>query len=158
MLLLTDSTISYYIKLVKFYHKILFNQTFFIDSFLDFRLVPLKKHWSNLAELSSNNLTVFSTTTLIDVIKFILTTIDREVYKTKIVLNGGVFSLYNMQKENSTIIKIGECNDCQDLISKVFNACPTYIDIYLNSKQQNDAVKFLSNVFTNKLKIYSKDV
>lgn len=137
---------------------ILFNQTFFIDSFLEFRLVPLKKHWNNLAELSTSNLTIFSTSTFIDVIKFLLSTIDRENYKIKVVFNDDVVSIYNMQNKNSKIIKIAECNSSEDLIANVFNCCPMYIDVYLNSTKENAAVSFLSDVFTNKLKIYSKNV
>lgn len=137
---------------------ILFNQTFFIDSFLEFRLVPLKKHWDNLAELSSENLTIFTTSTLLDVIKFLLTTIDRESYKVKIVVKDDIFSIYNMQNKNSKIIKIAECDNGQDLISNIFNNCPTYIDVYVNSTHENDAVSFLSNVFSNRLKIYSKNI
>jgi len=137
---------------------ILFNQTFFVDSFLEFRLVPLKKHWDNLAELSSDNLTIFTTSTLLDVIKFLLTTIDRESYKVKVVVKDDIFSIYNMQNKNSKIIKIAECDNGQDLISKILNNCPTYIDVYVNSTNENDAVSFLSNVFSNRLKIYSKNI
>ena len=39
---------------------LLFNQTFFIDSFLEFRLTPLKQHWDNLATLSSDNMILFN--------------------------------------------------------------------------------------------------
>ena len=136
---------------------ILFNQTFFIDSFLDFRLIPLKKHWNNLAELSTGNLTVFSTSTFVDVIKFLLTTIEREVYKVKVVINDKSFSIYNMLNENSQIIKIADCDNSNDLIASIFDNCPTYIDVYLNSTKQNETLNFLSDVFTNKLKIYSKN-
>ena len=39
---------------------IVFSQTFFIDSFLEFRLAPLKTHWRNLANLSSDNIALFN--------------------------------------------------------------------------------------------------
>ena len=60
---------------------ILFNQTFFIDSFLEFRLSPLKHHWNNLAELSSDNITLFNSGTFLDVIRFLINTMDSLVYK-----------------------------------------------------------------------------
>ena len=66
-------TFETYIKVLSVFDKstdksamekiIFFNQTFFVDSFLEFRLVPLKKHWDNLAELSSDNLTAFTSET-----------------------------------------------------------------------------------------------
>ena len=136
---------------------ILFNQTFFIDSFLEFRLVPLKHHWDNLAELSSDNLAMFNTGTFVDVIRFLINTMDSTVYKVKVVCDNDNFSVYNMQNKNAKVTKIAECHSSQDLISYVLNSCPTYIDVYVNTNKDSEAVNFLSNVFTNRLKIYSKN-
>lgn len=136
---------------------ILFNETFFVDSFLEFRLLPLKHHWNNLAELSSDNLSLFNSGTFVDVIKFLLNTMDNGVYKVKVVFDGENFSVYNMKNENGNIQKTAVCSSALDLISHVLNSCPNYIDVYLNSNQDSEVVDFLSNVYTNRLKIYSKN-
>lgn len=136
---------------------ILFNQTFFVDSFLEFRLVPLKHHWDNLAELSSDNLTMFNSSTFVDVIKFLLNTMDNVVYKVKVICHKDNFSVYNMQNKNAKVKKIAECHSAQELIGYVLNFCPNYIDVYINSNNNSEAVSFLSNVFANRLKIYSKN-
>lgn len=136
---------------------IMFNQTFFIDSFLEFRLAPLKQHWSNLASLSSDNLALFNSSTFIDVIRFLINTMDNDVYKVKVVCDDSFnYKIYNMKSKNDRVKKIAECNSSLDLITNVLNSCPNYIDIYLNSNSNNEAVSFLSNVFANRLKIYSK--
>ncbi len=136
---------------------ILFNQTFFIDSFLEFRLSPLKHHWDNLAELSSDNITLFNSGTFLDVIRFLINTMDSLVYKVKVVCKGDNFSVYNMKNKNARIKKIAECNNSLDLITNVLNSCPSYIDIYLSDNKDCEAVSFLSNVFSNRLKIIMKN-
>ena len=136
---------------------ILFNQTFFIDSFLEFRLVPLKKHWKNLAELSSDNLSLFNAGTFVEVIKFLINTMESSVYKVKVVCDGDNFSVYNIKNKNDKLMKIAECTNSLDLITNVLNSCPSYIDIYVNTNRDSEAVSFLSNIFTNRLKIYSKN-
>ncbi len=134
-----------------------FNQTFFMDSFLEFRLNPLKEHWNNLASLSSDNATLFSSGTFLDVIRFLVNTMDNTIYKVKVVINGEHCSIYNMKNKNAKVKKIAECNGAVDLIENVLNSCPNYIDVYLNSNQQDEAVSFLSNIFSNRLKIYMKN-
>ena len=136
---------------------IMFNQTFFVDSFLEFRLAPLKAHWLNLANLSSDNITLFNSGTFIDIIRFLINTMDNEVYKIKVICDeNSNFKVYNMKNKNDRVKKIAECHDSLDLISNVLNSCTNYIDIYLTTNSNNEAVSFLSNVFANRLKIYSK--
>ncbi len=135
---------------------ILFNQTFFIDSFLEFRLSPLKHHWDNLAELSSDNISLFNSGTFLDVIRFLINTMDSLVYKVKVVCKGDNFSVYNMKNKNARIKKVAECSNSLDLITNVLNSCPSYIDIYIADQQNSEAVSFLSNVFSNRLKIIMK--
>jgi len=135
---------------------IMFNQTFFIDSFLEFRLAPLKSHWLNLANLSSDNITLFNSGTFIDVIRFLINTMDSDNYKVKIVCGDDVSKVYNIKTKNDKVKKIAECKNALELITNVLNSCPNYVDVYLTSDRNNEAVSFLSNVFTNRLKIYSK--
>jgi len=133
---------------------IFFNQTFFIDSFLEFRINPLKQHWDNLANLSSDNIAMFNSGTFVDVIRFLLNTMDTVVYKVKVICDGENYSIYNMKNRNDKVKKIADCKDAMELVMNVLNACPTYIDVY--AKNNNDeAVSFLSNIFTNRLKIHS---
>lgn len=160
-------TFETYIKVLSVFDKptdksamekiIFFNQTFFVDSFLEFRLVPLKKHWDNLAELSSDNLTAFSTDTFVDVIRFLINTMENNIYKVKVICGDGNFKIYNMANKNAKVNKVAECEDDLELISNILNSCPNYIDVYLNAECTNQAVNFLSNIFTNRLKIYSKN-
>lgn len=135
---------------------LLFNETFFVDSFLEFRLLPLKKHWDNLATLSSDNIALFNSGTFVDVIKFLINTMDNQVYKVKVVKSGENFSVYNMKNKNARVKKIGVCNNSLDLITSVISNCPSYIDVYLSDEETNEAVSFLSNIFCNRLKIFTK--
>ncbi len=134
---------------------ILFNQTFFLDSFLEFRINPLKRHWDNLAVLSSDNLAMFNSGTFVDVIRFLLNTMDCVAYKVKVVCNVGNYSIYTMKNRNDKIKKIAECSDAMELITSVLNSCPNHIDIYVENNK-DEAVNFLSNIFTNRLKIHLK--
>lgn len=136
---------------------IMFNQTFFVDSFLEFRLNPLKTHWDNLAHLSSDNITFFNSGTFVDIIRFLINTMDNDVYKVKVVCDDEIYKVYNMKNKNDKVRKIAECNNALELITNVLNSCPNYVDVYLTTNNNNEAVSFLSNVFTNRLKIYSKN-
>ena len=137
---------------------IMFNQTFFIDSFLEFRLAPLKAHWLNLANLSSDNITLFNSGTFVDIIRFLINTMENDVYKVKVVCEDAEnYKVYNIKSKNDRVKKIAECHNALELISNVLNSCPNYIDVYLTSQAENEAVSFLSNVFANRLKIYSKN-
>lgn len=136
---------------------LIFNQSFFVDSFLEFRLNPLKKHWNNLAELSSDNLMMFNSSTFIDIIRFLINTMDNLVYKIKVICDSEHFSIYIMKNKNEKIQKIAECKNSTELITNVLNSCPNYIDIYINDNNNYEAVSFLSNVFANRLKIFMKN-
>lgn len=136
---------------------IFFNQTFFIDSFLEFRLAPLKQHWDNLATLSSDNLVMFNSGTFLDLIRYLINTMDSEIYKVKVVCKDNNFSIYNMKNKDAKVKKIADCCDAVDLITNVLNLVPSYVDVYLNEDQVDEAVNFLSNVFTNRLKIHMKN-
>lgn len=134
-----------------------FNQTFYIDSFLEFRLPPLKSHWDNLATLSSDNISMLNSGTFLDVIRFLINTMDSLVYKIKVICNGEDFSVYKMKNKNANIKKVAVCHNSLDLISSVLNSCPSYIDVYIPEKSDSEAVSFLSNIFANRLKIYMKN-
>ncbi len=135
-----------------------FNETLFVDSFLEFRLRPLKQHWDSLASISSDNMSLFSSGTFLDVIKFLINTMDNTCYKVKVVCKDDIYKVYNMANKNANIKKIAVCHDSLDLISNVLNSCPVYIDVYLNEDTSNEAVSFLSNVFASRLKIFTKKV
>ena len=57
---------------------------------------PLKKHWSNLASVSSDNISLFNSGTFVDVIRFLINTMESMVYKVKVVCDGENFSVYNI--------------------------------------------------------------
>ena len=165
---LSDSlAFNAYIKVLSLFDKstdesalnkiLIFNDTFFVDSFLEFRLAPLKQHWDNLATLSSDNITLFNSSTFLEVIKFLINTMDSLVYKVKVVVSGEDYSIYNMKNKNARVKKICVCHNSLDLITNVLNNCPSYIDVYLNENSDSEAVSFLSNVFCNRLKIYMKN-
>ncbi len=132
------------------------NETLHLDSFFEFRLNPLKKHWDNLAELSSDNIMLFNSGTFVDVIRFLINTMDNLVYKIKVVINGDHYCIYNMKNKNARVKKIAECTNSVDFITNVLNSCPNYIDVYLNTGAECEAVSFLSNIFSNRLKVYTK--
>lgn len=134
-----------------------FNQTLFLDSFLEFRLSPLKHHWDSLISISSDNISLFSSGTFVDVIKFLLNTMESGCYKVKVVCKDDSFNVYNIQNKNANIKKVATCDNASDLISNVLNSCPIYVDVYMTDNSDNEAVSFLSTVFTNRLKIFTQN-
>ena len=82
---------------------------------------------------------------------------DSENYKVKVICDSGSYKIYNIKSKNDKLKKIAECDNSTELITSVLNSCPSYVDVYLTTNSENEAVSFLSNVFTNRLKIYSKN-
>lgn len=162
---ITDKLIfNTYIKVLSLFDKatdvsvldkiINFNNTFYIDSFLSFRLMPLKNHWDNLIKLSVDNISIGNTATFLDVIRFLINTMEDTTYKIKVICNGNNYCLYNVTKANEKIRKLAECDNALDLISNLLNNSPSFIDVYLRGGEQSEIVTFLSDIFTSKVKIY----
>ena len=82
---------------------------------------------------------------------------ESDNYKVKVVCDDEIYKVYNIKTKNDRIKKIAECKNALELITNVLNSCPNYVDVYLTTNNDNEAVSFLSNVFTNRLKIYSKN-
>ena len=82
---------------------------------------------------------------------------DNDVYKVKVVCDEDNFKVYNIKNKNDKLKKIAECKNSLELITNVLNSCPNYVDVYLTTNSNNEAVSFLTNVFTNRIKIYSKN-
>ena len=82
---------------------------------------------------------------------------DSDTYKVKVVCDNEKFKIYNIKHKNDRVKKIAECDNSIELVTNVLNSCPNYIDVYLTTSNENEAVNLLSNVFTNRLKIYSKN-
>ena len=99
---------------------------------------------------------MFNSGTFIDVIRYLINSMENGVYKVKVVCDGENFSVYNIKNKNDKSTKIAECHNALELITNVLNSCPNYIDVYVNTTSNSEAVSFLSNVFSNRLKIYSK--
>ncbi|MBQ8430802.1 MAG: hypothetical protein IJX26_02515 [Clostridia bacterium] len=129
-------------------------RSFYIDSFLTFRIAPLIEHWKELCGLAKENFEYFfSTEAYVDIMRFLVATMEENCEKIKIVLNDNKYTLYNINNMSDNAEKIEECSTPFSLISAVLKICPKAIDIYIDKKCDDQAVSFLKNVYIDRVNI-----
>lgn len=162
-----DVKFKSFIKLLSLYDKatdeealknsIQIEDSFYIDSFLKFRLTPLVNHWKELCSLAIENFDYFmSNDTFMDLMRFLIATMEESCEKIKIIERDGKYSIYNIAKNCDMAELVDECSTPFSLISSVLKICPKFIDVYANNKLDT-AIKFLQNVFDNRIKIIEEN-
>lgn len=135
---------------------IILNQTFFIDSFIEFRMEPLLVHWKELCDLAKDNTTFFlESDTFLDIIRFLVNSMEINCKKIKIMCNDNIYSLYSTQEVGDEVKKVCDSYGKMDLISQVLTLSPMSIDVYISGDRKDEAVGFLSDVYTDRLKIFT---
>lgn len=136
---------------------IILNQTFFVDSFIEFRISQLMDRWNELCDLAQDNSSYFvNSGTFLEIIRFLVNSMDTNCKKIKILCNEGAYSIYHSADNIEEVVeKIGESYGKLDLISKVLSISPMNIDVYVTSSADDEAVGFLSDIYMNRLKIFT---
>lgn len=151
-----------FIKLLSLYDKqtdefalkksIILTKCFYIDSFINFRLKPLIKRWEELCVLAKENFSVFfSNESFIEIMRFLVATMEENCEKIKILINNGKYSIYNTNNMSECGQKIEEATTPFALISAVLRICPKNIDVFLT--KEDSAISFLKSVYNNRLNI-----
>lgn len=160
-----DFSYDAYIKVLSLFDKstdenildklIVLNQSLFIDSFIEFRMTPLIAHWNELCDLAKDNSMFFlSSSSFIEIIRFLVNSMDTTCKKIKILCKDGVYSIYSVIEQSDEVKKVGDSFCKLDLISQVLTISPMNIDVYVNNDYNDEALGFLSDVYTSRLKIY----
>lgn len=160
-----DFSYDAYIKVLSLFDKstdenilgklIMLNQSFFIDSFTEFRMSPLTAHWDELCDLAKDNSMFFlSSSTFIEIIRFLVNSMDTTCKKIKILCSNGTYSIYDVVEQSDEVKKVGDSFCKLDLISQVLTISPMNIDVYVNHDYNDEALGFLSDIYTNRLKIF----
>lgn len=130
------------------------DKSFYIDSFLRFRMAPLIAHWKEFCTLAQENFDYFITSdTFLDVMRFLIATMEESCEKIKILSKNGSYSIYNNDSDFEKAEKIDECYTTFSLISAVMKICPKNIDVYLSTNTIDDAIKFLQEVYIDRVNL-----
>ena len=126
-------------------------KVFYVDSFIQFRLEPLKKHWQELCFLAEDNFdSLICSESFLDIMRFLIATMEESCDKIKILLENNKYSVYNVTMGDSAD-KIDECNTPFSLISTVLKICPRQIEVYSSSINEDLGIKFLQSVYGERL-------
>lgn len=158
-----EVTFKSFIKLLSLYDKQIdelalkqclnLNKCFYIDSFINFRMQPLIKHWEELCGLAKENFDFFvSSESFLEIMRFLVATMEENCEKIKILTNNGKYSIYNTNQTEDGAEKIDECTTTFSLISAVLKICPKTIDVY-TTNINDDAIKFLQNVYSDRVQV-----
>lgn len=159
-----EMTFKSFIKLLSLYDKqtdeialkksLNIERVFYIDSFINFRLSPLIHHWKELCMLARDNFDYFiSSEGFVEIMRFLVATMEENCDKIKIMQNNGKYSLYNVNKINEIAEKIEECSTPFSLISAVLKVCPRTIDVYATNPDEDRAILFLQNVYEDRVTV-----
>lgn len=157
-----DISFKSFIKLLSLYDKqtdeqalkksIKIDKCFYIDRFLQFRMTPLITHWKEFCVLASENFDYFiNTESFLDMMRFLIATMEESCDKIKILAKNGSYSIYNIDSNFDCADKIDECYTTFSLISAVLKICPKNIDVYLDNNVVDDAIKFLQEVYIDRV-------
>ena len=114
---------------------------------------PLIKHWEELCALAKENFDFFvSSESFLEIMRFLVATMEENCEKIKILSNNGKYSIYNTNEMVEGAEKIDECTTPFSLISAVLKICPKTIDVYATDIN-DDAIKFLQNVYSERVRI-----
>lgn len=156
-----------FIKLLSLYDKntdeqalknsIQIDNSFYVDSFIKFRLTPLVNHWKELCNLAIENFDYFmSNDTFMDLMRFLIATMEESCEKIKIIERDGKYSIYNIARNCKKAELVDECSTPFSLISSVLKICPKFIDVYAKNKTDT-AIKFLKNVFDDRITLIEEN-
>ncbi len=159
-----DVSFKSFIKLLSLYDKktdenalkdmIKIDKCFYVDRFLQFRMSALVEHWKEFCALASENFDYFiNTESFLDMMRFLIATMEEGCEKIKILARNGSYSIYNIDSNFESADKIDECYTTFSLISAVLKICPKNIDVYLDGKGLDDSIKFLKEVYIDRVNI-----
>lgn len=136
------------IVLIKQY--IEFDNQFYLDSFLHFRLYDIVRMWKELCELIMSNINYLDKNMMIDVMRSFISTFNTSISKLKIIIDKGLFVLYKIDN-NKTPIKLKDKAPAIDVINYTLLSNPDSIEIY--GEEDSDMISLLKSLYLEKVKI-----
>ena len=155
-----DLTLQAYIKALTLYdvdtditlikRSIEFENQFYLDSFLRFRLRDMLRMWRELCELVMSNINYLNLDMMIDVMRSFIATFNTSVSKLKIIINKDEIVLYRID-DNKPPIKLKDHAPAIDIINYTLLSNPDSIEIY--GERNNDLINLLKLLYLEKVKI-----
>lgn len=123
-----------------------------LESYLNFKLKPLKSKWKELCNLTNNNSVLFlQSETFIELLKFLISNL--EIKKECVVVSFKSPCIVYEEKQNSIIsINTFDLNDEFGIISELIEMCPQRIKLIANNNARN-IINLLSELFDGRVEI-----
>lgn len=131
----------------------------FLESFFDFKLIPLKNKWLELVGLANDNSSfLICDDTYFELLKFLIDNLEVCFDQINIVEEGEDYKLC----DNSFCALSSGCGSLSDdmLIEQLISLCPRVINIYCDEEQsaQRPAIKLISRIFDSRVKVMPKEL
>ena len=128
-----------------------FKNKIVLESFLSFRLQPLKKKWEEMCNLTNTNSNLFlQSETFIELLKFLISNLDCKMNTVVLDLSSNIV-LYE-ERGNALVALLNfQANDDIGIITQIIELCPRKIKII--SGNNNEVVSLIGELFENRVEI-----
>ncbi len=123
-----------------------------LESFLNFKLRPLKIKWQELCNLTNDNAGLFlQSETFLELLKFLIANLD---VKRECIIVSMQDKCIVYEEKNKNLISLAsfDKNDEFGLLSSLIELCPNHIKV-MNSKNNKETTNILSNLFEGRVEI-----
>lgn len=136
--------------------KLFFNQELMLDGFYNFRLKELRKRWQEICDLANSNSVYLSYhETFLELLKFLVNTINSKLDEVHIFDENGKFVFYdkNMNRLKHEKYHLDEEIDTDTLIPSLINLSPNKIVFYQIDKMPVVIINMISSIFENRIEV-----
>lgn len=157
-----DITMQAYIKALTLYDvetdvallngDIRLGECFFVDSYINFRMLDAVRMWREVCELIMTNLNYLSAEMMMDVIRQFISSFKQSSNVLKIIFNQGGLELYKLE-DGKTPVKLKDKVVDGDVVNFTLMANPQRIEIYGDTSPHYSLVKLLKGLYCEKVKL-----
>lgn len=129
-----------------------FSKKIVLESFLDFRLQPLRKKWEEMCNLTNSNSNLFlQSETFIELLKFLISNLESKSDCLVLDLENGC-NLYEEKGNKIFALQSFDIEDDINIVTSVIELCPNKIKI-MGGGQNSEIVSLIGELFYGRVEI-----
>lgn len=134
--------------------KLNFDTDLYLESFVNFKLNPLKKRWQEIANLANeNDVNVLQNDTFLDLLKFLIATIKPKTNIVNVYYINGEFIFKDGKQKNIKGSMVTMGSDEINLITSLITLAPNNINFHCIDAISNNTFKVLFYIFDKKVNL-----
>ena len=128
------------------------SNSFYIDSFINFKMYNIKRMWQELCELVTSNINYLNRDMMLDVMRSFISTFTKSNATLKIIIEQNAFELYKIE-DNKPPIKLRDKAPAIDVVNYTMLTNPKHIEIYGDVNTNFSMISLLKSLYDNKVTV-----